>query len=125
MGLSSDDKKPFGITMEEAYTKIREWYQRNIDLATARGDDYGKRSAELIKHLPKVEDLTILEIKAIFGEVVYGLFEWAYHKDDGHFKMASYVLGALESANLSWSLSDEEKKELKSSKLWVYFSFYK
>ena len=120
MGLSTNDKKPIGITIKEAYTKIRKWYLANVNIATARGDDYGNRSAELINHLPQENKITDLEIRAILGEVIYGNLEWAYQKDDGLFKMAAYAHAALEASNLSWSLNDAEKQILKTSHIWGY-----
>jgi hypothetical protein len=120
MGLSTNDKKPVGITFKDAYIKIRKWYLANVNLATARGDDYGNRSAELINHLPKVNAISELEIRAILGEVIYGNLEWAYSKDDGQFKMAAYAHAALEASNISWSLNDAEKQKLKTSQIWKY-----
>ena len=120
MGLSPNDKKPANISLKEAYSKIRKWYQANIDMARRRKDDYGNRSAALIEALPQANMLTDLEIRAILGEVIYGNLEWAYHKDDGDYKMAAYAHGALEAAGLSWSISDEERNQLKSSALWPH-----
>jgi hypothetical protein len=122
MGLSSNDKKPTDISLEKAYINIRKWYKNNIDLAIARGDDYGKRSARLIKNLPTVKNINQLEIRAILGEIIYGNLEWAYHKDDGKYKMAAYAHSALETEHFALSLSEEEKDKLKNSRLWPYLS---
>jgi len=120
MGLSSTDKKPVDISLKEAYFKIQKWYQANIDMARSRNDDYGNRSAALIEALPQADLLTDLEIRAILGEVIYGNLEWAYHEDDGEYKMAAYAHGALESAGISWSISGEERDQLKNSALWPH-----
>ncbi|WP_347242855.1 hypothetical protein, partial [Thermogutta sp.] len=106
MGLLASDKKPAQISLKDAYCKIRKWYQANVDMVRSRNDDYGNRSAALIEALPPVDMLSDLEIRAILGEVIYGNLEWAYHKDDGAYKMAAYAHGALEAAGQSWSLSD-------------------
>ena len=120
MGLSLDDKKPVDISLKKAYEKIRKWYQANVIGARNRNDEYGDHSAALIETLPPGDQLSDLEIRAVLGEVIYGNLEWAYHKDDGEYKMAAYAHGALEAAGLSWSLSEEERSQLKSSPLWQH-----
>lgn len=120
MGLSPNDLKPAGISLEDAYSEIRKWYQSNITTALKRGDNYGKNSAELIKRLPPVRTMTKLELKAIMGEVIYGYFEWGYHSSNGKFKMAAYAHAALEAAGLSYSFTDDEKQILKGSQLWPF-----
>jgi hypothetical protein len=82
--------------------------------------DYAKRSEELINALPAVDQLSQLEIRAVFGEVIYGHLEWAYHQSDGNYKMGAYAHGALETTGLNWSLNEQEKKKLKASVLWPY-----
>ena len=89
MGLSQNDKKPSNISLREAYEKIRKWYQANIDFVRNKDDDYANRSTALIEALPSVNMLSELEIRAILDEVVYGNLEWAYHKDDGDYKMGN------------------------------------
>jgi hypothetical protein len=123
MGLSQSDKKPVCISLEKAYSKIRKWYKANIDMVRSRNDDYGDRSVMLIEALPEANMLTDLEIRAVLGEVIYGRLEWAYHQDDGDFKMAAYSHAALDKAGISWNLSDEDKEQLKNSTLWLMFWF--
>jgi hypothetical protein len=123
MGLSSHDELPQGITMSDGYTKIREWYKKNVDTISSREGDYAQRSARLIRALPSADAVSELEIRAIFQEVISGLLEWAYHEYDGHFKMASYASGAIESAGLPRWLSKAEQEELRESRLWPYLSF--
>ena len=120
MALDSKDKRPVGITMAEAYSKISQWYKNNLDLILNKGDDYSRHSVELIKHLLPSDKINDLEIKAIFGEVIFGYLEWAYHKDDGEYKMAAYALSALDTAKSKWYLEEKEKKQLKRSHLWPY-----
>ena len=120
MGLYPNDLKPVGISLEDAYSEIRKWYQSNIATVLKRGNDYEEKSAELIKKLPPVKSMTKLEIRAIMGEVIYGYFEWAYHESNGKFKMAAYAHAALEAAGLSFSLNDNEKQILKDSPLWSF-----
>lgn len=123
MSLSSNDSLPVGTTLIEAYDLISLWFKSNINLAISRGDEFGNRSAELIKQLPHVSSITDLEIRAIFSELKDGNLEWAYHKDNGYYKIAAYVHAALETANLPWSLTEAEIEKLKFSKLWNYLSF--
>jgi len=124
MGLDATDRKPQGVTLAQAYENIRQWYAKNIALLQKPSGtgEYEKKSEALIEALPPAAQLTDLEIRAVLGEVIYGNLEWAYHKSDGHFKMAAYAHGALESAGLKWSLSDAERQQLKSSRLWPHLS---
>src|SRR2546423_3711903 len=55
MGLGNDDRKPIGISLSDAYSKIRNWYQSNIQRVASRDDDYGRRSADLIRALPAAD----------------------------------------------------------------------
>jgi hypothetical protein len=120
MGLSPNDPRPVGITLEDAYSEIRKWYQSNVKTILKRGNEYAKNSEELIKKLPPVKSMTKLEIRAIMGEIIFGYLEWAYHESNGKFKMAAYAHASLEVAGLSYSLNDNEKQELKGSFLWPF-----
>lgn len=122
MGLKSTDKKPKDISLADAYECIRRWYSQNIPLLRQRMSDreYGQKSEALVNALPPAENLSELEIRAVLGEVIYGNLEWAYHESDGRFKMAAYAHGALETAGLDWSISEEEKQQLKNSALWPH-----
>ena len=52
--------------------------------------------------------------------------EWAYHQEDGKFKMAAYAHAALEQAGLSFNLSKDEVENVnKTSKLWPYLMISK
>lgn len=57
-----------------------------------------QHSVALIDRLHEGSDLTQLELRAVLGEVIYGYLEWAYHENDGDFKMAAYAHAALEQA---------------------------
>jgi len=137
MGLDPKDPKPTRITIREAYSKIREWYQAN----TARfigslpeeirvggfviRRDYStsaKNSLDLVHNLPDEEKLSDLEIRAVLAEVIAGKLEWAYHQSDGTYKMGAYAHAALEQAGLPPFLSETEKAQLKSSQLYFYLS---
>jgi len=82
--------------------------------------DYAKKSEALILALPPPDELSQLEIRAVLGEVIYGNLEWAYHQADSQYKMAAYAHGALEAAGLSWSLTEEDRKQLVGSRLWPH-----
>jgi len=122
MGLNADDKKPAGMSLADAYERIRQWYSHSIPLLRQKmGDrDYANKSEALIRALPPAPQLSELEIRAVLGEVIYGNLEWAYHQTDGNYKMAAYAHGALETAGLSWSINEEEKQKLKTSVLWPH-----
>lgn len=139
MALAPDDPKPARITIREAYTKIREWYQTNtvrfigsppeivrVGYFTIARDysSAAEASLDLVENLPEEKDLTDVEIKAVLVEVIIGKLECAYHQSDGNYKMAAYAHAALEQAGLHHYLWNEEKKQLKvmGSKLYPYFS---
>ncbi len=120
MGLSSTDSKPTGISLQNAYSAIRTWYQHNVAVAQARGDAYGQASAALIQALPIAAALSDIEIVAVFREVIAGYLEWAYHQSDGQYKMAAYAHAALETIGRSYPLTPEETQKLQSSVLWPF-----
>lgn len=122
MGLGSDDRIPSDISMADAYSKIRQWYQSNVQQAIELGNDYGRRSAALINALPATSATTDLEKRAIFQEVISNLLEWGYHKSDGEYKMAADARGGAKAAGSDWSLSEGERKELRKSRLWPYLT---
>ncbi len=123
MGLNPTDPKPDEISFAKAYKAIRAWYQGNVQRINSRTDDYSCRSVLLINSLPPFSALSDLECRAIFGEVIYGLLEWAFHETNGRYKMAAYAFAALEGAGLSFNLTPEEQAKLKSGSLWPYLSF--
>ncbi len=43
------------VDVEEAYRRIRSWYQANVHAIEAKGTDYAERSSRLIKALPPAE----------------------------------------------------------------------
>jgi hypothetical protein len=120
MGLSINDKKPVNISLKDAYSKIRRWYRVNIKTLRSLNNVYEERSSALIKVLPPTKIITVLEIRAVLGEVIGGNLEWGYHKEDGKYKMAAYAHGALEASGLNWHLSENERNQLKKSVLWPY-----
>ena len=131
MALDSSDPKPQGITLRAAYSKVRAWYQANATNLTqppaqGRGDRRRviQASMDLVDRLAPMETLTDLEIRTVLSEIVFGKLEWAYHDSDGQYKMAAYAHAGLDTAGLSYSLSKEERENLKKSgsSLLPYFS---
>jgi len=122
MGLCPTDPKPHNLTLSQAYEHIRTWYSQNIPLLRQQmgGQDYAKKSEALILALPSADQLSQLEIRAVLGEVIYGNLEWAYHHADSQYKMAAYAHCAFEAAGLSWSLTEDERKQLVGSRLWPH-----
>jgi hypothetical protein len=108
MGLLAEDKKPEGISLEDAYTAIRNWYQAHSDLIRGGTDEYRARSKELILQLPEASALDELELRAVVTEVLMGLLEWGYHEADDKYKMGAYAHAALEACALDFRLSEDE-----------------
>jgi hypothetical protein len=124
MALESTDPRPVGISLSDAYTAIRDWYQKHSDVNrhSERPCDpsYCRGSTALIKALPPAENLPDLEKRAVLREIYFGLrghsyLQWGFHKSDGQFKMGAYAEGKL-----SPSFTDEEIAQLKKSVLWPY-----
>lgn len=121
MGLLPSDAKPQNISSADAYSAIRAWYQHHVNNIPNRNSDYGRRSADLIKHLPPAAQVSDLEQRAVFREVIARLLEWGYHESDGKFKMGAYAHAALEATGKTWpALSEQENEQLKTSQLWPY-----
>jgi hypothetical protein len=117
MILSVRDAKPEGIAFVDAYTAIRSWFCYNAHLpaaATARS---------LIEALPTSGDVSPIECKAVFAEVINGGLEWAYNKSDGRFNMSAYAWAALEAAGTGHTLSPGERTQLRTSPLWPHLYF--
>ena len=118
MALADKDRIPTGISIAQAYSKIRDWYKENVFRVASRGDEYGRNSAALISALPTPRETTELEQRAIFREVMTGLLEWAYTESDSEFQMADYVRGATQAAGVDWRLTEDEERELRRTPLW-------
>jgi hypothetical protein len=112
MGLDTNDPKPTGIALRDAYDKIRSWYQSN---AHTKDSPHAQPANQFIQALPPANQLSDLEIRTVLSEVILGQLEWGYHESDGQYKMAAYAHAALDAAGLHFVLSDNEKKAIKSS----------
>ena len=122
MGLLSSDRVPAGISVADAYSAIRVWYQNNVARVDAYADDYGRRSSALVRALPATSTLSDVELRAVLREVLGGYLEWGYHESDGKYKMAAYAHAALEMSGIDPSLTPQEIEHLKTSDLWCHIS---
>jgi hypothetical protein len=126
MALYKTDSKPAAISLSDAYTAIRDWYQNHPDPARYSErhcpPDYARSSARLIKALPPAEGLADVEKIAVLCEVVRGHLEWAYDQSDGRYKMAAYAHAALEALGHSYNLAPAEIELLHQSVLWPILS---
>lgn len=107
--------------MRNEYSKLRDWYQLNVE-QIGGDDDYPARSRRLIKILPKPEQATDLEVRAIFQEVLMGLLEWAYVESDGESAMNEYASEALSAGGFERYLNEDETNQLRKSRLWPYLT---
>jgi hypothetical protein len=121
MALYKTDARPVDISLSDAYTAIRDWYQKHSDVEHHSERpceaDYLRGPVSLIKALPPAKKLTDIEKIAVLREILFGYLEWGFHKSDGKFKMAAYAVGIS-----SYSFTDKEKAQLKKSVLWPYLS---
>jgi hypothetical protein len=117
LSVRARDAKPEGIAFVEAYAAIRSWVSYNVHLPAA-GTSRG-----LISALPTSAEVSPVECKAVFGEVILGGLEWAYNQSDGRFNMSAYAWAALEAVGTGHVLTYEERRQLRSSPLWPYLHF--
>lgn len=122
MPPSAQDSKLTGISIAEAYTAIKHWYLENLPLIDWRSGRYYMRASALIRALPDADDLTDLEARAVFAEVLSGLLEWGYSESDGRFRMGEYAYAALKTAGKASSLTAAERAQLQSTALGPFLS---
>jgi hypothetical protein len=65
MGLDSDDERPDGISIEDAYKAIRSWYQANVDsyASDPQRGRYATDSKVYIESLPPRDRATRSEME--------------------------------------------------------------
>ncbi|HJP93787.1 MAG TPA: hypothetical protein VJ875_17640 [Pyrinomonadaceae bacterium] len=107
-----------GISIQDAYSEIRKWYQANIDRPIDIGDTYRQTSVPFVRALPEV--LSDLEIIAVFREVIAGRLEWAHNALGDGPKMPERARAALRTIGRSYSLTAEETDQLRTSLLWQF-----
>jgi hypothetical protein len=112
LGLDSSDPIPTGISLENAYSKIRAWYVSN---SSEHSNPHAQTALPLINALPPANEPTDLEIRAVLAEVVMGKLEWAYHESDGQYKMGAYAHAALDLAGHDFRFTGVEKEALRQS----------
>jgi hypothetical protein len=117
MAPSRDESLP-ELGLVEAYARIRDWYTRHGDEIPAHDPSYGQRAAALIRALPPPGEISDLEIRAVFEEVLAGLLEWGYVRSDGRFEMGAYAKGALRRGGHPEWLSTTDREKLTQSPLW-------
>lgn len=92
MALNPEDPRPAALSEIERYKKIWVWYRANVSkLATHSSPNYAKRSVDYIEQLPHPDNASSAQIADVFKHVRTDLLEWAYHLDDGEYKMAAYA----------------------------------
>ena len=132
------DPEPNAMSFKDAYTAIRNWYQSNVSLIESiMGEfrekrlllggsldtfdrDHSRRLA-LIRALPPTDEVSDLECRAVFDEVIGGVLECGIGQSDGPYKMAAYVRAAMGRGGHAF-LGEKERAALRASKLWPYLS---
>lgn len=116
MGLLKGDleKVPRNMSVEECYKRIYQWHKRNgkkkMNEKQLQGT-YSKRYLKLLNGLPKPETASKSDMNSVFGEVIWGLMEWAFHEEDTYgIKIAAYAIFARDQMKKS-----EEKRIHKMS----------
>ncbi len=92
MGLNPGDLEKIltGLSVEEAYSRLRTWYCSHAPTGHALSDDYKRRSAKLVAKLPlKPSDA---DVAYVCLNVISNLLEWAYHQADNNgIKLGAYA----------------------------------
>ena len=103
MGLMTDDPRPIGISLQDAYAAIRSWYQANIDRLAADPDRgiSAKAAKNYIASMPTAGDATRDEMIDAFRRVIAGNLEFAYHDADDKYKMAAYAWAACDAGGIN------------------------
>jgi hypothetical protein len=122
MALSSSDPTPSGISVADAYTAIRHWYQSNVSNVPDDNPDYARGATSLIQFLPPASTLSDVEQRAVLREIILGYLEWAYRESNGQYKMAAYAHEAFQVHGGSYLLTQEDNESLKASQLYPYLS---
>ncbi len=98
MGLTPEDleKVPKNFTRRDCYRRIYEWHKKHgkqeLKEKYQREDAYSKAYLDLLEELPHPDAVSEECMDLIFGEVIYMLMEWSYHKvDEFEIKMAAYA----------------------------------
>ncbi len=103
MGLDSDDPRPEGIALRDAYAAIRSWYQTNVD--RFQGDpqrgEHAKAVRAYVASMPQPKNASRDDMLGAFRRVLMGDLEWAYHESDGKYKMAAYAQAAVDAAGVN------------------------
>jgi hypothetical protein len=123
MAAFAEESKLSGILLQDAYEAIRAWYLENLPMIEWRPSSYYTSSTAFIRALPPANEMSDLEIRAVCVEVLNGLLEWAYSENDGQFRMSEYACAALKPYGTSFSMTADEREELKTSALYPFFSF--
>jgi hypothetical protein len=118
MGLSSSDRVPEGISLEQAYYSVRNWCDLTYGRFAGREDNYGKASFELVKMMLATPKPSPLEMRAVLAEVILGYLELLYHESNGCYKMAAYAHEAFVSIDKSYYMDPAELDELRTSPFW-------
>jgi len=102
MGLNSDDPRPVGISIRDAYHAIRAWYQANVDFDNdPQMAEHAAASKAYVLSLPSAERATRDEMIDALRRVIYRDLEWAYHQSDAKYKMAAYAEAAFKTEAVS------------------------
>lgn len=113
---------PAGFSIEEAYERVKKWYQDNINsIDEVTTEEYAEISRNLINNLPDSPDATVLEMRAVMAEIIAGNLEWGYSGKDDEYTMSAYAKEAVKPFG-GYSISKKEQEELRSSNLWPYLS---
>ncbi len=121
------DRLPKRMTLMKAYKAIYRWYRSNRDFFErfvyfkSLKSDRIQALIALSNALPKPNNISEIEIRAVLIEVIKGNLEDCYSASDGSYKMCAYSRAGLDSIGKGESeFTPEEMSLLAVSPLWPY-----
>ena len=101
MGLMSGDleKVPKNFSRRDCYRRIYKWHKKfgkrrleEIRKKYQIGVAYVKAYLDLLKELPRPDEVSEECMDFVFGEIIYMLMEWSYHEvDEFGIKIGAYA----------------------------------
>ena len=120
MGLDSGADAASDL-IRATYSQLRNWYQANAQTLLDSAPPASRRAESIVKSLPVIDalppesDLTDLEIRVVFFEVVYGVLAWSYWDKIGDRSVYELVASTLQQAGYPRDIGDANKKAFRES----------
>ncbi|MDR2822690.1 MAG: leucine-rich repeat domain-containing protein, partial [Acholeplasmatales bacterium] len=108
MSLSKYNKIPKGITIKEAYGKIRNYYQQLVN-SPDKPKWLDQKTEDYISSLSEPAKVSNKEIRNLFREVLSGCLESGYNYDDGDYAICTYAKAVYDLNHDCFKLDEDVK----------------